>query len=258
MAVEPVFYVKGNAYDAYRSEGHKNGTVFNSVPLVVDAGYLSGGYFDFSDTGATKGICYSGMANTSRTRAQSFVFRFAPTYTGAPTATRVFYTLTGGAGNQGLFLELRHTATTGTILITLRNENNVAVLNAASFGAWTAGVANTLYDFTLLLTGDTTANGAKLYIGTTLQGQLTQSAALSSSWNETYWKSICLGMGSNSVVVVSAHRLDEFAAYNGLVDPSAIDLMSGVGSLGTARTSPLYALPFNGPPQISMNRIANR
>lgn len=256
---DPVFCVRGNSITPRRALGPSDPIIFNSVSVTSDAGFLSGAYHDYSDTGITKGVNYSGAGNTANSRSFSILFRFAPTYTGAPTATRVFYTLTGGAGNQGIFFELRHTLTTGTIILTIRNEANQTSFNAASFGAWTANTSGTIYDMLFKWDGTTTSNAAKLYIDNTLQGQLTASNALSSSWNDKYFKSISLGMGSNSVVVVSAHKLDEFCIWDGAIDPAATILESGSGALnGASRTSLVAAAPYLGPAQYPLSRVVNR
>lgn len=253
---DPVFAVRGDSIVPRRCLGPSDALIFNTVPVTADAGYLSGSYHDYSDTAVTKGVNYSGLGNTANSRSFSILFRFAPTYTGAPTATRVFYTMTGGAGNQGIFFELRHTLTTGTIVLTIKNELNQNSFSAASFGAWTTNTSGTIYDMLFRWDGTTTANAAKLYIDNSLQGQLTASNALTSSWNNTYFKSISLGMGSNSTVVVSAHKLDEFCIWDGIIDPAAVDLVSGSGALnGASRTSLVAATSYRGPAQISMGRL---
>lgn len=256
---EPIFAVRASAYNAYKSIGDKNGTVFGTVNITADAGYLSGNYFDLSDTANNQGVCYSGIRNTPTTRSFSTLIRFAPTYSGVPAATRVLLNWTGGAGNQGLFMELRHNVTSGALLFTVRNAANQLCFNAASFGNWTSNTANTIYDVFLKWDGTTTSNAAKLYIDGTLHGQLTASNAMDSGMNETYWKSICLGIGSNSVVAISAMRLDEYCIWSGDVDPTSVALVSGTGSLnGASRTSLVAATNMNVPPVDSRGKWTNR
>ena len=75
---EPRFAVRASAYNAYKSIGDKHGTVFNTVTITADAGYLGGYYMDMSDTSANKGVNYCGIYNTPSTRQFSILERFAP------------------------------------------------------------------------------------------------------------------------------------------------------------------------------------
>jgi hypothetical protein len=251
-----MFAVRASSKDAYYSRGFKNGTTFGTVNITADAGFLSGNYFDMTNAASNKGICWSGVNNVSTTRSFSILLRFAPNYTGAPSATRVLFNLTGGAGNQGIFLELRHNVTTGALIFTLKNEANQNCFNAVSFGNWTANTAGTLYDFLLKWDGTTTANAGKLYIDNSLQGQLTAGFALSASTGIYTWNSISLGLGSNSVVAACDMKPDEFVLFDGDQDPANTALVSGNGALnGASRTSLVAASVYNGPAQYSRSRV---
>ncbi|TXH08948.1 MAG: hypothetical protein E6R04_09645 [Spirochaetes bacterium] len=256
---EPRFAVRASAHNAYKSLGDKNGTVFNTAAITADAGYLGGYYWDLSDTAANQGVCYCGTYNTPATRQFSVLQRFAPTYTGVPAATRVLLNWTGGAGNQGLFLELRHNITSGALLLTIRNASNTLCFNAATFGNWTTNTANTEYDFLLRWDGTTTANACKLYIDGTLFGQITAANAMDSGMDDKWWKSIAIGIGSNSVVAISAMRFVEYCIWDELIDPTSVALVGGTGQLnGESRTAFVDATNVNVPPVDSRGKWTNR
>jgi len=256
---EPRFAVRASAYNAYKSIGEKYGTVFGTVNITASGSYLGGYYWDLSDTSNNQGVCYGGTRNTPATRQFSVLQRFAPTYSGAPAATRVLLNWTGGAGNQGLFMELRHNVTSGAILLTIRNAANQLCFNAASFGNWTTNASGTEYDFLLRWDGTTTANAAKLYIDGSLHGQLTASNAMDSGMDETWWKSISIGLGSNSVVAISAMNFVEYCVWDELIDPTSVALVGGTGQLnGESRSAFVDATQLNVPPVDSRGKWTNR
>lgn len=254
-----VFGVRGTGTDAYYSGGEKTGTRFNSgnISVTSNATPLSGSFIDLTTTGVVKFLSWSGVRNTSNQRSFSILLRFAPNYSGAPAGTRSLFCLNSGTGTSGAYLELLHSVTTGNITITCKNETAAISLNAVSLGAWTTGVSGTYYDLCLLWDGTTTSGAVKCFIDNVSLGTGTAASALLSTWDNTYWKSICLGASPNATA--SSYKIDEFILWDGAINTSSVQLDSGLGALnGSSRTSPVTLTKYNGPPQYSRGRIVNQ
>ena len=243
-----VFALRGNSTNARYSVGSPTGTKLNEtyVTVVSDAGYLSGNYIDISDTARVKSLVFNGKGNTSNSRSMSILLRFAPTYTGAPAARRMIWSISTGLGTSTAYLELFHEVTSGNLVLIGKNEGGFATASTINLGAWTAGVSGTIYDFLFVWDGTTAANGMKLYIDNALLGAGgTATNALFSSWNNTYFKSIALGCGINGTV--GAMRVDEFVIWDGAQSSSVCALVGGNGALdGAARTALVDCTAFDG------------
>jgi hypothetical protein len=239
-----VFAVRGNSTDARYSNGGKTPTKHNGAGVVAAPGStLSGSYIDCM--GTVKCLVYNGAKNTPNGRAISVLTRFSPPYTGAPISTRALWQIDAGAGNAAANIRLSHVVTTGAIQIDGKNEAIATTFTTTSFGNWTGAVNGTYTDMVFTWDGTTTANAAKLYINGTLLGSLTAAAAMSASMTNEFYRSINIALTTN--VLTSSMRLDEFVIWDTVIDPTAVDLVSGVGSLnGASRTSLVNVPIFDG------------
>ncbi len=233
MAV--VFSVRGTLAARY-STGSAFGFGTDTVVTTgADAGALSGNLVALT-TNSGKALIFDGKGNCGESRAFSILLRFKANYTGAPTANRVLFQLGLGKGSLGPYVEFWHSVTTGNITGFGNNQLDARTFNSASFGAWTGITSGTYYDFVFTWDGTTTANAAKVYIDATLLGQVTAGQALTASWKSEYFNPIIIGSGSD--VTVSNYSLDEFVIWDSVIDPTAVALVSGTGSLnGASRTS---------------------
>lgn len=237
-----VFAARGDSFNAVYAPGGGSGTKFGTVP-TVSAG-LSGTNYDLTSAAATKYVSFPGQYNTPNGRLMSILIRLAPGYSGSPAADRAIFALTSGVGNTGAFLELRHTST-GTLVLQGRNEALATAVNSLSFGSWSP-TSGTYYDLVLHFPGTTTANATILDIDAVQLGTVTAGAAYSSSWTNTWWKSIVLGCNTNTST--SSYKFDELVIWDNDITSSSVTLVSGSGSLnGASRTSLVSVNTFGGP-----------
>lgn len=204
----------------------------NTPTQNADAAFI-GGYRYTCTT--TKFIMYNAFRASPGTRNISFLLRGSPQYTGAPVATKGICFI-GADGALGHYVGLRHNVTTGNLQISANNENRASCL--ANGAAWSP-TSGTLYDVGFSWTGDTTANGAKLYVDGVLLWQATATAALSASVSNEWWKAIYLGNGPQQVQNCDWH-FNELVYWNEIIDFTSASnkLESGTGTFnGAARTS---------------------
>lgn len=241
MAVR--FAVRGSAYDARYSTGYPQGTAYNSGQISIAAGDITS-VIDLSNTAVVKYLGYSMVKNSSTTRTFSLLLRFAPTYTGAPAATRALFEMNTGASASGAFIVVAHAVTTGNLIITARNQAGASVFSSANFGAWSP-TANQYYDLVIQGDGTTGANAYKAYFDNTLLGQLTASAAYDTNWNEDWWKTLAIGAATS--ITTSAMKVSEIVLFDSLVGGTSVTLTSGSGTLnGSSRTAFVDAAAFDG------------
>ena len=240
MAIK--MYANGTSFDAIRSNSGKTGFKYGATVPDIVAGGLAGSYINLGTTITnSKAVTWPGKDNLPAGKNMSVIFRFSPTYSGAPTARRALFEI--GAGAIGPRIQLYHEITSGQLVLEVRNETPAAVVSFVNLGVWNTNVANTEYDFVLTLTGDTTANGYKLYINNALHGQATATGSIGVNWN-TIIRYIMVGMSTNGTL--TAIRLHEIAIDDTIIDPSSYPLVGGNGALnGSARTALLNVTPFD-------------
>lgn len=240
MAV--LFAVRGSAYNARYSTGYNYGTPFNSGQISISAGDITS-IIDLSNTAVVKYVSWSGVKNMPNARTHSVLVRFAPTYTGAPAATRAILEINSGASASGAFIIISHATATGNLTVTARNQAGASAYST-SFGAWSP-TSGTYYDLVWQWDGTTTANAGKVYIDNSLLGQATASVALDTNWDNTYWKSIAVGAASG--LTTSALKLSELVVFDSLISAGNVTLTSGSGTLsGASRTAFVDAAAFDG------------
>lgn len=232
-----VFAVRGTSTDARYSNGSKKGWNFPSAhTITTDAAALSGSYINLNTAGPNQSISYSGAYNTPNGRAISVLMRIRAAYTGAPSGLRSLFGFGVNHGANGPALLFFHDNTTGAIKCIGRKEDNNSTFANVSFGNWTAGVTGTYYDLVFTWDGTTTANSGKFYIDGTLLGQLTPSNAMTATQDNLFWTGFSLG--TTSGLALSSFGLDEFVVWDSVIDPTAVDLVGGSGSLnGASRTA---------------------
>ena len=256
MSTTLVFHAKGSSFTADLAAGGGVGVQFNSGKISTASGGISGTVWDLTDTSGVKFLSYPGAYNTQNSRAWSVLFRIAPGYTGTPAGSRAFGCLTAGVGATSAYFEWRHDITTANLTMASKNETS-ATYTTASFGTWSP-TSGTFYDVVFVGDGTTTANNVKCYVDASAIGSgLTPTTALTSSWANTWFKSICIGSSPNTTA--SAFKLDEFAIWDGVIDPTSVALTSGTGSLnGASRSALLAVTAFGGPFTGSRGRWVNK
>lgn len=245
MSTNITFALRGTAspYAARYAPGGTDGTAFNSGIISSAAGGLSGTIIDLTNTSGIKFLSYSGVYNTSNSRAFSILIRCAPNYNGTPAGTRSLFCLSSGVGTSSAYVELRHEVTTGKLTLTIKNELAAISVNALAGNTWSP-VSGTYYDIVITWDGTTSANAVNWYLNTA-NIHATAAAALSVSWANTWWKSICIGSSPNATA--SAFKLDEFVIWDGIIDVNNVALVSGNGALnGASRTSLVDVSAFDG------------
>ncbi len=242
-----VFAVRGSLTARY-SNGGPTGMAFgNTAPVAgADAGALSGQSIVWAASGNAKGVSWMGRSNTPNGRAISVLCRFRPGYTTAPAALQGIWSLTTGSGNFcNIELAHRTAGNGGDLVIQAKNELAALCFNTATFGAW-APTSGTWYDIVFTWDGNTTANGASIYVDGVLLGQATAAAAYTASWSNQYFSEINLGTGKLNGII-NAGRVDEVVIWSNVIDPTAVTLESGTGALdGAARVSLVAATAFDG------------
>ncbi len=241
-----VFAVRGSLTARY-SSGGPVGLVSGSASVTVaaDVGALSGNSIQWAANNSAKGISWPGRSNTPNGRAISVLARFRPGYTGTPGTSQSIFGLTAMSGKT-INMSMQHLSTTGTVVMSIINESAGVVLTANSFGAWSP-TSGTWYDIVFTWDGNTTVNGINVYIDGTLLGQATGGAAFAAGWTNQYFSDIALGSAGNQGGSLNAGRMDEFVIWGNVIDPTAVVLDSGTGSLnGAARTSLVAAAAFDG------------
>jgi hypothetical protein len=245
--VATVFYANGLSLTAKYSSGGKTGNVVTptgtTLAVTADGTALSGSGLVYSNTNDTiKFIEWPGRKNTPNGRTISVGLRHKPGYSGAPTARRAFWSISLG-GPRGPIIELTH-ETSGNANITIKNETATLIANAVSLGAYSP-TSGTWDDLLLTFVGTNAANGINLYKGTTLLGSATATGSFTSSWTNEMFNSIILGASQLGAGTIRG-SVDEFWISDGIDDPNNMSLVSGPGSLGTARASLLNVSSFDG------------
>ena len=240
-----VFAVRGTLTARYSSggaTGFASGAA--SVTVAADAGALSGSSIQWAANNSIKGVSWPGRSNTPNGRAISILFRYRPGYTGAPASNHSLFSLST-LGGRGIIISVQHLTTSGNVSVTITNETQAAVLSAQSFGAWSP-TSGTWYDIVFTWDGTTAANAIKVYVDAALLGQATGAAEFTASWTNQYFDSILLGV-VNAAGSINSGRVDEVVIWGNVIDPTAVTLESGSGSLnGASRTSLVSATAFDG------------
>lgn len=128
-----------------------------------------------------------------------------------------------------------HVNSSNQWLVTALNEFGQNCLSGVNFGTQNVGTSDYV-DVVFTWTGDTTANGAKVYINGSLLGQATATAALASTFD---W-SVCQSLWIGGVASANNTRyyVNEFVVWDSVIDPTSVALTSGTGSLnGVSRTA---------------------
>lgn len=217
----------------------------NTVPVSSsDVGALSGNSITWPANANAKGVSFPGRSNTPNGRAISILFRYKPSYTGAPANATSLISLETGAGRL-CGLEFQHLAASGNLICLARNEVGTTVMNSASFGAWSP-TAGTWYDIVFTWDGTASASSASIYIDAVLLGAVTPTGAYTASWTNQYFSEINLGAGQLAGSM-NASSVDEVVVWGNVIDPTAVILDAGSGSLnGALRVSLVTAAAFNG------------
>jgi hypothetical protein len=242
-----VFALRGTATARYSAGGPEGMGFGNTAPTVAaDAGALSGSSIQWAANGNPKGMLFAGRANSPNGRVISVLFRFRPAYTTAPAAYHSFWSYVGGCG-KWINLEIGHrtAGNGGDITVQAKNESATVILNSPSLGAW-APTSGTWYDIVFTWDGTTTANSCKAYADAVLLGSATATGSLTASWTNLYYTEFNLGTG-NLGGAINGGRVDEVVVWDEIIDPTSVQLESGVGSLnGASRTSLVQAAAYDG------------
>lgn len=244
-----VFATRGSFTARYSNGGATAASLGNTAPTATnDTSALSGNSIQWAANNNAKAVVWNGALNTPSNRTTSMLVRYRPSYALTPAVTRQLFSLTGGAARLVTW-EVQHN-TTNNITFYARNETAAVCMNFTVGGNWTA-TQNQWYDLLFVWGGNTTANTCVMYVDAAQVASASATQAWSTTWNNRMIREICLGTGFNNGIL-NADRIDEVVIWDTAIDPTAVTLESGSGSLnGTARTSLVNVSAFDG--QLSSN-----
>lgn len=233
-----VFAVRSTSFDARYSNGGKTPNNYNAL-LEDDAAFIGGKKFNLDRGGVgARFLSYPGGLNLPAGKACSILLRFSVPYTGTPAnllGLWGFGRWLAGAGYWGTFGAQISNAS-GNLQVYQTNETGTAGLNNAAIATdYSYPAANTLMDWLWKFTGDTTADGCKLYINGTLMGSATSTQTWPDVRNRLLANAITIGqsVAGNSTRI----SVNEFVIWDEIVDPTSVLLTSGTGSLNGASRS---------------------
>jgi hypothetical protein len=244
-----VFAVRGNSLNARYSTHGKipglwttSGAVSKPAAIAsADPNSIGGFNIDQKTTASTRGLIYPGFTNFSGNNNFSVLLRIRAGYTGnPPVGTHAIACGYGPTDTTGGRWQWVHDVA-GKFGFQLTNEYNTTLINVLAGNAGDTAfspVDGNYYDLLLTYDGSLTTNAAKIYNGTTLLGQFTASAAYATGAENRNNRLISgLGVGIADAAIRCDWELNEFVIFDTVIDPTSVQLVSGVGSLGTSRNS---------------------
>ena len=250
------FAARGDQLNArYAPEGATAETVGSGTHAVVNsnqAGINGSTSIDMSGASATeRPLLYLGGDNLPAGRAFSILMRlyFDDVATSQGLLTLGF----GGRIEQfGIFLYFH---STNQIRFECNDESGNNFLNT---GTTSFATISTWHDVVITFTGDTTANGNKIYLDGVLDDQATSTVTMPADMS-AYRAStgpIKMGYGGNDTYDLSRYHLDELVIWDSVIDPTSVTLTSGLGSLnGASRTAYVDVAAQDGPLPSSSGRV---
>lgn len=245
------FAVRGTSLDARYSRAGKTpgrwATVGANLPVLESTnapGVIGGSVVNMAQASlAARSLLYNGLENLPAGRPFSILIRLA--FSDVSSLQGIFQI--GGPWGGGF--------TPGQIYlffisgnswrVAVFGDDSSAIVNNFAIGTFTPSLS-TFHDIVMTCTGDTTANGLKLFIDGTLVGQTTMGANLPVTRDRNVQKSISLGTVASDVSGVR-WRLNEFVIWDEVITPSSVALTSGTGSLnGASRSAFVEAAAFDG------------
>jgi hypothetical protein len=239
MSNQITFAVRGDNLNARYSAAGKVPVIYGTNVTQQaggGTGNLSGGYIDFtSGTSNKNAAIYPGFGNVGTSQAKSALIRLA------------FSAITG---SQGLFA-CNFADLVGTFALYYDStglngflSSELGVTIYANHSAWSPTL-NQYYDVVITSTGQTGANGVKVYV----DGVVLFQSALSANYPNPRVlvpSEIIIGYLTQSINLAK-FKLDECVLWNYVIDPTAVALNSGTGSLnGSSRASLVSVSSFDG------------
>lgn len=230
------FAVRGHQLKPYYAADTTFGAISNGItPLSIsDAGAIGGSTLDLGTNGifTQHRVHYNGIGNWPSTKQFSALIRF---YLYDNTvAVPLFFC--GGGGRANLYsyggFEIKYNST--NFIMSFSDATTLVGINAVNFAH--GGLSNaTYYDLLITGTGDTTANGFKVYLNGTLLGSTTSTRSWSDPREKVY-NALILGGANNAANTYI--RINEFVLFN--------TIESATPYIGAARTSFVDVEEFDG------------
>ena len=95
---------------------------------------IAASYLDLAHDDA-RYVDYDGTANVDNQQTGSIIFTVKPNYSGAPTADRVFFSISKADADSINLIQLTHKITTGNLQLDLKDSSDVSIASI-NFGAW--------------------------------------------------------------------------------------------------------------------------
>jgi hypothetical protein len=212
--------------------------VANIPTYDVDATAIGGSCYNLAGAGAAvRGIVWPAY-NIFATKAFSILMRLKFPAAGTYGLLEI--------GSAGAF-----TATNYILMfmvsdyrLTLTNETPATAISSAIIYA-TPPANDTWVDVVLTWTGLTTANAVKLWVDGSNVGSLTAAVAGTDPRNAK--KNNFLSVGGVPGAASTRYRVNEVVVWNEVINPAAVGLTGGTGSLeGAARTTFVDVASFDG------------
>ena len=239
-----IFQTRGNAYAARVSQSGATPArvyaVAGNIPVLNTTGWTNELYSSSIDMDPGS-ITYSYLEYVGRNNTPTKGFS-CNMRVGFPATTGLMGLWGFGTGTQGLFNRVICYYNAGTLNFRFSDDTSTLKLNVS--GAWTPTI-NTYYDIFCIWDGTTSANAGKIYVDAVLLAQATASAARPTDSRANI---ISLSIGSAAYDVQQTRiQLNEFTLWDSAIDPTAVTLDSGTGSLnGASRSSPIASTAFDG------------
>lgn len=239
--IPPKYALATTSSNVFRESGSGD-TLPSIVSGAGDTGVIGSTILDVQSESANKRtVRFIGYGNVpDMSTGISINARVIPRYSGSPGASNevAIWTLFGMVNP---FYSYLYHNTNGSLSFALVDGDGAAfrINITTATGIWSP-TSGTAYDITVTWTGDTTANGVKIYIDGVLVHQATASGLANFDADEgRMFTEIILATGI-AQNVDGAFDYNGFTIWNEVIDPTNVLLESGTGSLnGASRTSPI-------------------
>lgn len=128
------------------------------VGVAIGGASVVGGKLDLKGS-TIKYLSYDGVSNASSPQVGAIKYKYTPNYSGAPSGSRVFFSITKANGNPDNRIQLTH-LNSGVVRLNINDLNGVTVLTG-DLGSWTPTLGQE-YEFEINY--DLTSGATRLFI----------------------------------------------------------------------------------------------
>jgi hypothetical protein len=236
------FAVRGNSLDARYSKSGKVPSLFvttSSITVISGAGtgIIGDAYINQANATFIAGLLYPGASSLPQGQAWSVLIRAL-----RPSANdTALWSFKSPLDNSREYARMLYSQGAGAFYFAASTKENTDIFPFGSLGG--VMTTNTWFDIVLTCTGTTAAGGLKFYLDGALVSTNTLTRAFVSPISYMN-KNILVGYGG---IETAQMRTNEFVVWDEVIDPTAVQLTSGVGSLnGVSRTAFVDVAAFDG------------